>query len=241
MRGVEHTFTLVSGAVDLATSDKEMSFFDKLLVEDTRSEAEIPVEALFNDLAISGLVIPLNRWTKANWESQHQKVQENVLLTDIRNVYSANGRLVVSLRTWGTSTRQVLVPGRCYRLSQRLVDFNTTKVLSSLFEMDLLWESSGDDAEGESVATDKDPRGVPFLQLLMDPKSFGRVALANECLKIEEATQKLFRSLRNLDVGPAGILLLKPSQHRATQRLLSNRLAVIWGPPGRLLSSIRLS
>ena len=33
-----------------------MSFFDKLLVEDTSSEAEVPVEALFNDLAVSGLV-----------------------------------------------------------------------------------------------------------------------------------------------------------------------------------------
>ncbi|RXW24968.1 hypothetical protein EST38_g889 [Candolleomyces aberdarensis] len=227
VRGVEHTFKVVSGTVDIPTSDKEMSFFDKLLAEDTSSEAEIPVEALFNDLAVSGLVVPLNRWTKANWELQHQKVQENVLLADIRNVYSANGRLTVSLRTWGTSSRQLLVLGHHYRLSQRLVDFNTTKVLSSLFEMDLLWESSENTTEGESMENDKDPRGVPFLQLLMDPKSFGRVPLAKECLKIEEATQKLFRNLRNLDVAAAGNLLLKTSQHRATQRLLANRLAAL--------------
>ncbi|KAJ2928657.1 hypothetical protein H1R20_g8458, partial [Candolleomyces eurysporus] len=89
VRGVEHTFKVVSGTVDIPTSDKEMSFFDKLLVEDTRSEAEIPVEALFNDLAVSGLVIPLNRWTKANWELQHQKVQENVLLADIPMTHAA--------------------------------------------------------------------------------------------------------------------------------------------------------
>ncbi|KAF6763028.1 hypothetical protein DFP72DRAFT_986801 [Ephemerocybe angulata] len=233
LRGIEHTFTIVSGVVDVPASDKDISFFDKLLVEDLNSDTEIPLEAMFDDLAVSGLVIPLNRWTKPSWELQHPRVKENVLLADLRNVQSLNGKLVVSLRSWGTATRQVLVPGRHYRLSPRFIDFNTTKVLSSLFEMDLRWENKEDQEFGESGGEGiHDHRGVPFLQLVMEPRSFGRVPKAKESLTIEENTQRVFRSLKKLDVGPAGSLLLKPSQHRATQRLLANRLAVIWGPPG---------
>lgn len=230
LRGVEDAFTVVSGAVDVPSTDKDMSFFDYLLVEDISSDNEIPIEAMFDDLAVSGLVFPLNRWTKPHWDSQHPKVKENLLLVDLRNVCSVNGKLVVNVRAYGSST---LVFGRHYRLSPRLVDFNTTKILSSLFELDLRWENREDAEYLDDTEETGDHRGVAFLQLITNPKSFGRVPKAKESLAIEENTQRVFRNLKNLDVAAARSLLLKPSQHRATQRLLANRLAVIWGPPGQ--------
>ncbi|TEB37698.1 hypothetical protein FA13DRAFT_1621598 [Coprinellus micaceus] len=233
-RGGEHTFAIVSGVVDVPATDRGMSFFEYLLAEDVSSETEIPVEAMFDDLAVSGVVIPPNRSTKLHWDSQHHRVKENVLLADLRNISSVNGKLVVNVQTYGTPTNQILVHGRHYRLSPRLVDFNTTKVLSSLFELDLRW---GDRERNTYGLLDRSielagHRGVPFLQLIMDPKSFGRVPEAKELLVTEDNTQRVFRNLKNLDVAAAASLLLKSSQHRATQRLLANRLAVIWGPPG---------
>jgi hypothetical protein len=42
--------------------------------------------------------------------------------------------------------------------------------------------------------------------------------------------------LKSLGNDIAGSLVLKASQHKATQRILGNRLSVIWGPPGRNIS-----
>lgn len=88
---VEHVFYLLSGNLDMAASDKDRTFFDYLLVEDRdcddfESEAHIPVEALFDDLGVSGLVFPLNRYTKSRWQSQHPIVRKELLLADIRDI-----------------------------------------------------------------------------------------------------------------------------------------------------------
>jgi hypothetical protein len=115
-------------------------------------------------------------------------------------------------------------------LSSRLVDFNTTKILSALFELDLCWSSQIEELYYDEEQTDH--HNVPFLQLILDPSSFGGMHMGKEYLKTENRIQKLFRDLKDLNNETAGSLVLKASQHKATQRILSNRLSVIWGPPG---------
>uniref|UniRef100_A0A8H7Y8C3 Uncharacterized protein n=1 Tax=Psilocybe cubensis TaxID=181762 RepID=A0A8H7Y8C3_PSICU len=234
INGVEYVFRLVSGAVDVPSSDRDYAFYDKLLVLDTPGvsgmEDSVPVEALFDDLGVSGLVFPLNRYTRASWYQQHGRVQNELLLADVRNVYADRDRphTLVSLRTWGTATMK-FEKGAIYRLSPRLIDFNTAKVLSSLFEIDLHWGSEEEFYEDDNSHPHRD---IPFLQLIVEPTSLGKVAVARHYVKIEREIQKLFRDLKDLGNSVAGTLVLKASQHTATQRILSNRLSVIWGPPG---------
>ncbi|PPQ77251.1 hypothetical protein CVT26_005990, partial [Gymnopilus dilepis] len=101
-------------------------------------------------------------------------------------------------------------------------------VLSALFEVDLTWDSEN----ASSTHDDVTHHHVPFLQLITDPNSLGRLPSAAKYVKTENEIQKLFRELQDLGNIPAASLVLKLSQHKATQRILSNRLSVIWGPPG---------
>ncbi|THV06207.1 hypothetical protein K435DRAFT_645616 [Dendrothele bispora CBS 962.96] len=228
----EHVFYLMSGSLDTPASEKEKTMFDYLLVkdddyDDPDSGNNLPVEALFDDLGVSGLVFPLNRFTRSRWEAQHAIVQKGLLLADIRDITVDGSRTKVTLQTWGSGNGIRLTKGTHYRLSPRLVDFNISKVLSTLFELDLRRES-------EDVA-------IPFLQLMLDPKSF-KGSDDPDSSKIQAAfrqtgtdLQKLFRELTGLGVEPATVLVLKASQNRAAQHILGNRLTVIWGPPGQLI------
>lgn len=151
------------------------------------------------------------------------------MVADVRNVFTDSDRLhtLVVLRTWGTAEMK-FEEGAVYRLSPRLIDFNTTKVLSSLFEIDLSWGS-----EEYFYDNDYHPhRDVPFLQLVIEPNSLGKIAAARQYVKTENDIQNLFHELEDLGNDVAGSLVLKVSQRTATQRILSNRLSVIWGPPG---------
>lgn len=232
--GTDHEFRLVAGAVEVPPTDRDMAFYDKLLVLDTNPSTSegydsIPAEALFNDLGVSGLVFPLNGFTKSNWLRQNARVQQEVLLADVRNILTDKDgqKTLIVLRTWAEMQLEV---GAVYRLSPRLVDFNTTKILSALFELDLCWGAQTEDLYYDEEQTVH--HNVPFLQLILDPNSFGSIQMAKEYVKTENGIQKLFRDLKSLNNGVAGSLVLKASQHRVTQRILSNRLSVIWGPPG---------
>ncbi len=93
--GPEYVFRLISGTVDVPAFDRDWAFYDKLLVLDSSESTNngtdpgaLPVEALFDDLGVSGLVFPLNRWTKANWGQQHPRVQRELVVADVRNVYT---------------------------------------------------------------------------------------------------------------------------------------------------------
>lgn len=189
------------------------------------------MEALFDDLGVSGLVFPLNRYTKINWERQDPRVQNELLVADVRNVYPEQNRqhTMVALSTWGTAQIK-LEPGTVCRLSPRLIDFNTTKVLSSLFEIDLAWGSE-EEYYDQDDSYDQH-RYIPFLQLIMEPNSLGKIPTAKQFIKTENDIQRLFRDLRGLGNDVAGTLVLKASQHKAAQRILTNQLSVIWGPPG---------
>ncbi|TFK44927.1 hypothetical protein BDQ12DRAFT_695260 [Crucibulum laeve] len=229
-KGIIHVFRLVSGTVDIR-GDKDQAFYDHILVEDVSedsdSDKEIPVEALFDDLAVSGLLFPLNRYTKANWQLQHPIVQRKLAVVDLKNVTVQGDATTVSLHIWGT-WEVGFDRDRHYRLSPRLVDFNTAKSLAALFELDLQC-STHQENPSAGLQTHHD---LPFLRLILDPKSFDAIEDASQYLRIENDMQRLFRDLRDLGNTSAGALVLKSSQHRAARRILSNRLSVIWGPPG---------
>ena len=235
--GPEYVFRLVSGAIDVPSADRYYPLYDKLLVSDTDNEDgsdNLPVEALFDDLAVSGLVFPLKNYARAAyWEQQDFRVQQELVVADVCNVFADSSRrnTMVTLRTWG-NRQPLLKEGAVYRLSPRLVDFNTTKILSALFEIDLRWDS---DQELYIDEPYDDHRNVPFLQIIIGPNTLSKIPFAKKYIKIEGEIQKLFRDLKGLGNDVAGSLVLKASQHKATQRILANRLSVIWGPPGMII------
>ncbi|KAH7875454.1 uncharacterized protein C8R40DRAFT_1160716 [Lentinula edodes] len=223
---LEHSFILLSGNLDMTASDKDRTFFDYLLVEDRdcddfESDAHIPVEALFDDLAVSGLVFPLNHYTKSRWQSQNTIVQKELLLADIRDISVEGLRTKVTIQTWGAATFK-FSEGCTYRISPRLIDFNISKILSALFELDVQHELEN--------------ASVPYIQIIRNPKSFNQETVSPNTRKMLEKAagdmQSLFRMLDGLDVEAAKPLVLKVSQNRAARHILSNRLSVIWGPPG---------
>jgi hypothetical protein len=223
----QHFFDIVSGSLDLPT-DKERAFYDYLLVEDddgadqNASQSDIPVEALFDDLGVSGTVFPLNNYTRSKWLSQHPTVQDKLLIADVRNITIQGQRSKVTLWTWG-SPNVKLSPGHRYRISPRLVDFNITKVLSTLVELDF-----------RCIGTEGQGQDVPFLEIISDPQSFAITLGQMGVYKTTENTiQSLFRQLDDSGSESARALVLKVSQQQAAQRVLSNRLSVIWGPPGQ--------
>ncbi|KAK7036431.1 hypothetical protein VNI00_011628 [Paramarasmius palmivorus] len=224
---LEHVFQLMSGVLDIANGDRERSFFDYILVEDDKNDSrhsgELPIEALFDDLPLAGMMFPLNKYTKGRWYSQHPDVQKSLFVADVRDMFLDGGNTYVAINTSG-EPEIMFVPDQHYRLSPRLVDFNTPKILSTLFELDLRSEA-------------EEP--VPFLQLVLDPNLFrqeNRNSQSEESLKRIRRqgvkAQSLFQQLKDLDVESAGPLILKASQHRAALHVLMNRLSVIWGPPG---------
>jgi hypothetical protein len=126
-----------------------------------------------------------------------------------------------------------LIHGHRYRLSPRLIDFNLAKILSTLLELDLR-------LEGDVTNVPK----IPFLQLITNPRSLvfdqkGSSDMSRTVLKTEYSIQSLFRELHDLGSDAAGALILKSSQRRAARRFLSQRLTVIWGPPGELKFNVR--
>ncbi|PPQ97622.1 hypothetical protein CVT26_002553 [Gymnopilus dilepis] len=227
--GTELVFRLLSGTVD---SPAPETFFDKLLVRSpprlSCDDEDIPVEALFDDLSVSGLVFPLNIHTELNWSNQEKRVQRDISVADVRNIFPSRDKkhTMVALRVWNAGQPEFR-KGETYRLCPRLVDFNTSKVLANLLEIDILW-----DCEQKVSHRDELHQNLPFLQLIMDSNSLGQLPMAKEYLKRGNELQNLFGELRGGGNVPAEFLVLKPSQHKAAQRILSYRLSTIWGPPG---------
>lgn len=223
--GFLHTFFLAQGYVDLPT-DRDKSFYGHILTEDSDSGSELPVEAMFDDLAVFNLVFPLNRFLRHKWTSQPEAVQRRLFVADVQDIHVRNLKTYVVLKTSGDLNLR-LRPGAIYRLSPRFVDFNITKVLSTLLEMDLQTPSY----PGYAFLH-------PFIQVFSDPKAFATsrsdIEQTAAYLQAEKKIQRTLRELSNLNNESARMLLLKPSQEKSLERILKYRLAVIWGPPGRL-------
>ncbi|KAL5483134.1 hypothetical protein ACEPAI_8363 [Sanghuangporus weigelae] len=219
-----HYFALSSGYVDFS-SDKEKSFFGYLLTEDVDSDLELPVEPLFDDLAVVNLIFPLNKYQRVKWNQQPPAVQERLFVADVQDIVVRNFKTFIVLRTFGDFNLR-LKPKTRYRLSPRLVDFNITKILSTLLELDL-----------HTPANPGYMLKPPFLQLFSDAKAFAKFSsesdpTAERYWAREVQIQRTFRELSGLGKEAAGSLMLKPSQEHALRRILKYRLSVIWGPPG---------
>ncbi|KAJ7686577.1 hypothetical protein B0H17DRAFT_1204242 [Mycena rosella] len=201
-KGAEHTFYLISGALDIPARDKGRAFYDYIMTEDESSADEI-------------------RYSKPKWDTQNPVVQRKLLVADLRDIAVDGERTKVTLQTWGGWNVR-LAAGRHYRLSPRLVDFNINKVLPTLLELDM-----------RMITGSEERVDVPFLQLIIDPRSFGDdpefAERGKEFVKVENTIQSMFRTLRGLDnlESTAGALVLKSSQHRAIKTV-----SVLWGPPG---------
>ena len=197
------------------------------MTEDTEINSDLPVETLFDDLAVFNVFFPLSKFTRPRWQKQPRVVRENVFVADVQDIHISESRTLVTLRTSGDFDLR-LKRYTIYRLSPRLVNFNVTKILSTLVELDLQTPSQAD-----YVAT------PPFLQLFAHTGTFAKESCEWESvfsalLKSEAQTQALYRNLVNLDNQAAASLLLKTSQRKALRRILRYRLSVIWGPPGKI-------
>ncbi|KAL0060392.1 hypothetical protein AAF712_012843 [Marasmius tenuissimus] len=223
--GAEYVFHLKSGSLDaFSTFEKDKHFFRYIMVpDDTEEVNELPPEILFDDLGLAGLVLSSSNVYR--WKEQHPLVQKNLVVADIYDMSLEEGHTQLLVRVWPTAGNMLTFVEHChYRLSPRFVDFNTTKVLSTLFELDLRSETSG------CVA--------PFLQVVKDPRTFQSSTTSDPDVvhltrKMAEAIEMTLERLRDeVDAEHAGPLCLKPSQRRATMHILEQRLSVIWGPPG---------
>ncbi|KAF4599971.1 hypothetical protein EYR40_007077 [Pleurotus pulmonarius] len=223
-RGLEYRFIVTAGTLDMPI-EKDRSFFEYIIVADNEDDEDIPVEALFDDLTIAGSVIPLNNFTKKRWEFQHPTVRDHLALVDLQDV-SVQGRgrskvTTLSLSLWTGGTFQVEV-GKKYRLSPRLVDFNITKILATLFELDV-----------RAGASDVEQPDSPFWQLIKHPRQLRHVnTVTDDVVQASTNIQRLFREIHDLGNESAGALMLQASQLQAAKRILANQLSVVWGPPG---------
>ena len=194
--------------------------FDYILVPLNDQGDDLPAEGYFDDLLFSGLVFPLSSSTHQKWDSQNTYSRTNIAVANVSDLGIVRGSTSVLLRLYYTKLLFKLTPGQRYRLSPRLVDFNTSKVLHTLVEIDL-----------DCMYADDTPS---FLQLLKGPDStLFSTQVCHLNLKQEQAIHRQYKELRNLGIDSAGALMLKNSQRKATRRILISNLAVIWGPPGK--------
>lgn len=218
-----HQFKLVSGYVDIP-SDKERTFFGYLLTEDDDANLDLPVEALFDDLAVFNTLFTLNNFTRNKWALQPERVRKELFVADVYDIVIRDFQTFVVLRTYGSADLR-LKKRTIYRLSPRLVDFNITKVLSTLVDIDFQVPSY----PGYMILPS-------FVQLFSDPTAFAKLAsdpfsVVQESIEYEKVIHKRIYELSEL-APSAKILLLQPSQRQAFKRILKYRLSIIWGPPG---------
>ena len=212
-------FKLLSGSLE-PPSEREKMMFDYILAPEISQEDEVPVETLFDDLLFSGLVFPLNKATHQKWISQRMEVRANIAVVNVSELGIVNGSTSVLLRVYHDMELFKFSPGRRYRLSPRLVDFNTSKVLNTLAEVDLDCLTSDDPPAFMSLVSNFDSQIYPE-------------GVRGAHLRQEQLLHGKYRELRDLGVASAGALMLKSSQRKASRRILTSNLAVIWGPPGK--------
>lgn len=211
-------FKVSSGLIEPPT-EKERTMFDYILTPDCDGSDELPVEMYFDDLLFNGLVFPLNKTARQKWDSQSAVVRTNVAAANVSDLGVVQNQTTATLQIYCSSGLFKFIPGKQYRLSPRLVDFNTSKVLQTLVEADL-----------DCLDADDPPA---FMRLVTGTNIESSDNRHSELrLMQEQAIHRQFKELKNLGNEAAGALLLKPSQRKAARRIISSNLAVIWGPPG---------
>ncbi|PPQ76301.1 hypothetical protein CVT26_009729 [Gymnopilus dilepis] len=203
----------------------------------TRTTAEdgldFPTEALFDDSAIADANPQAHSTVLPGWAQQDPRVRENILLghvtrTSTRRIEGVD-TLSLTIRTWGKNS--LLSLGSTFRISPRLVDFNTPKILASLFETDIKWRAL-EKSEGRTPTSYH--HNLPLLQLITNPTSLESPPTCDTetLLQTAQSIQRTMVAIAESGVSTADALVLKPSQLRAVDSVLRNRLSVIWGPPG---------
>lgn len=214
-----HVFDLEDGSVD-TVAEREFGFYEWLLVEDSGpSDARIPPENYFDDLAFCSILFQMGGKAADQWKNQHPSAK-HLLVANIASIQAQDTGRQVALQvypSWGAKFRE----GSFYRLTPRLVDFNFTKILRALIALD--WASQGATLP-------------PFASLIQDPVSFALLESGTfgdaQDLIAEARIHSTLRQLRDLDVDGASALVFKDSQRRAVQRMIDSRLCVVHGPPG---------
>lgn len=237
-----HTFELLSGHVE-APSDKSHSYYEYILCEDTPGDTStgLPVEALFNDLLVYNLKFPLPATTRRRWDLQPREVRDNIFVVDIEDVTLNDHGTLVICKTWGAFHLR-LCPGKIYRISPRLVDFNLNKVLSTLIELDL---QTPPNPPWHLI----DPPVPTYLRFIVNPRIFSTLkalhsensdsdSLEKRLLEGEREVFDTYRELSCKGVKFAEKLTLMRSQRSVLRRILTHRLSVVWGPPGKFYSSL---
>ncbi|KAH6869217.1 hypothetical protein BKA70DRAFT_1131921 [Coprinopsis sp. MPI-PUGE-AT-0042] len=219
--GINDFFRLLSGKVEIGDGS-----YRHILIEENEDTGNIPIEFVFDDLLLSGAAIPLGTEAGSRWERCSSQVRGKIQIVDITQVSVDE---IVAMHIW-TRSRKPLQPGQRYRLIPRLVDFITDKVLACLFECDLRWADARMSDSDHQL--EGDHRNIPFIQFIADPASFGKNAMHEALFKVGEHIHGAYDS--SMISGGKGMSLLScgPSQYAAIQSVLSNRLTVIWGPPG---------
>ncbi|KAH6873749.1 hypothetical protein BKA70DRAFT_1129813 [Coprinopsis sp. MPI-PUGE-AT-0042] len=225
-------FRLLSGDVEIGDG-----LHRHILVAENNASGDIPVEFIFDDLSLCGTHIPLSKEAGERWERFPSRVRDGIQIVDISEI-SAKGSHV-GMRIWKRS-RKPLRKGQRYRLLTRLVDFTTHKILACLFEYDLRWSDGRMSCSERPV--ERDHQDIPFLQLITDPASLGKNAMHQALRSLGEEIHSVYdRLLTSCGSPNINILSCKQSQYAAAQSVLSNRLTVVWGPPGLLGSSVEVA
>ncbi|KAH7104745.1 P-loop containing nucleoside triphosphate hydrolase protein [Auriculariales sp. MPI-PUGE-AT-0066] len=214
-----YCFDVGQNASDTA-GEREFGFFEWLLVEDSQSAAdEAPREISFDDLTFAGVLFGMrSKLLFDKWNSQ-PRVKGVLMVANINAIESSPQGRQLALRVF-PPPRVPLVEGSLYRLTPRLVDFNSAKIMRALLMLDMGIHS---------------PQPPPFVSFLHDPSSFGRSFSTfggEDDLAAESKLHNAMRRLREIDVLGASSLILKDSQRKATRRMISSPLSVIHGPPG---------
>ena len=169
---------------------------------------------------VCSLVFPLTRWTKGKWEQQHPLIREKCFVAnvvEIQVVSHANDSIdpkgesssQAIIQTYGTYGN-LLKPGRLYRISPRLVDFNLSRTLLNLVTLDFM----------------NDITEVPFISLITDPQEFAISPTfgGRKALDAEATINQRFNELTTLGVSHATALTFKSSQRKAARRMIGSRL-----------------
>src|SRR5579859_656864 len=200
-------FKVIEGGKDLDAGG-DIKLFDRMLCRiDTADEP--PPEVLFEDLLYFNSVFPL---AKAKWDSQPDTILRNIALAHPVSLDQSMATLQLY-----RSSKFKLTPGDKFRLVPRLVDFNISKILRNILEVD--------------VSARSGPK--PFLlRLLENPSEVGRTIIGEDTEREERRLNVLYRQLRDLGNTDANQLVFQPSQRRAMRSILKRQVTVVWGPPG---------
>ncbi|KAJ3045110.1 hypothetical protein HDV00_011835 [Rhizophlyctis rosea] len=190
-------------------------------------------ELAFNDM----------RWcdtyhTRLNLGDEPKEVRENVCFGRVVDVDTRGGDgegggrgVVVKMRL--RMAKGFTVKGGKFKLRQRLVDYNTKKLIKNLV-----------DIEADAVSSGTPPL---FLRILDGVNEVSRVipTAAQEDMAAERNLFTFYNTYYSLKGGPK-LLQFHTSQRRAFHAILNQSVTIVWGPPGHgkthtlALSSLRL-